>query len=486
MSDSKGKNPLVELTIRSINKKGNGIASLERPHAPPIKVEVPFTLVGEVVNAKLTSKRHRCFHSTLQEIITPSPSRIPARCVHFGTCGGCRLQHTPYEIQLKDKEQFVRDCFHSLITAEVVFKEIIPSPEPWHYRNKMEYSFSGDAAGKKYLGLVIDGSRGKVLNLTECHLTHSWFVDALKTVRAWWHSSDLQAYHMHRNTGSLRTLTLREGKRTGDRMVILTVSGNEEFALQKSHIESFVAYIRDAIEPISSSAKLSIFLRIQQVGKGMRTQMYEMQLFGPEHIREILEIRISPDHAKQQIQFEISPSAFFQPNSRQAERLYSAALEITEISKEDVVYDLYCGAGAFGISVSKYVKQVIGIELSPEAALDAKANAALNGCDNVAIFSGDVKEILRELPEKGVPAADLVIVDPPRAGLCSHALQLLIDLGVPKILYVSCNPITQAENIKELVKAGYQLQTIQPVDQFPQTYHVENIAYLNRISVGFP
>lgn len=471
------KNQIIELKITSQNKKGNGVGTFERQNAPPLQIEVPFAIPEDVVKVMLTSKKRRCFHGRLEEIVIPSPNRIPAKCIHFGVCGGCRLQHTPYEKQLVDKENFVRSCFESLLNSEVEFRKIIPS-EPWHYRNKMEYSFSSDAAGKKYLGLVMDSSRGKVFNLTECHLTHSWFVDVLKTVKHWWNESGLEAYHMHRNSGSLRTLTLREGIRSGDRMVILTVSGNPEFALQKPHIESFEAYVRDIAEPISSSAKLSIFLRIQQTAKGMPTQMYEMQLHGSDHIREILNIHVQSDQPKQEVHFQISPSAFFQPNTLQAERLYSTALSMAEISKESVVYDLYCGAGAFGICISKYVKQVVGIEISPEAALDARTNAKLNGCENVTIFSGPVKEILKQLPEKNIPQPDMIIVDPPRAGLDGNALSQIIDLKAPKLLYVSCNPLTQAENIRELVKNGYQLISLQPVDQFPQTYHIENIAYL--------
>lgn len=477
----KNKNQLADLTITSLSKKGNGLAVFQRPNALPTDVEVPFTIPGDQVRVRLLQKRKGCYNSILEEVLVPSPLRVPSRCIHFGACGGCRIQHFSYENQLQYKEQFVSHCFRDLLSSGVDRQPIIPCSYPWNYRNKMEYSFSSDASGKRYLGLVIEGSRGKVFNLTECHLANPWFVDVLKSVKYWWHESGLDAYHCHKNTGSLRTLTVREGNRTGDRMIMLTVSGNPDYALQKHHLESFVAYVRDAAETLSPTSKLSIFLRIQQIGKGMPTQMYEMLLHGSDHIREILRIQIQPDDPINELQFDISPSAFFQPNTLQAERLYSAALRMADVPKDGIVYDLYCGTGALGICIAHQVKQVIGIEISPEASLDARGNVKRNNCHNVTIFSGAVKDILKQLPEKGIPPPDLVMVDPPRAGLDEESMQHLLTLRPQKILYVSCNPVTQAANIAEMVKKGYRLSAMQAVDQFPQTFHVENIALLIRI-----
>jgi 23S rRNA (uracil1939-C5)-methyltransferase len=344
----------------------------------------------------------------------------------------------------------------------------------------MEYSFSMDAAGNKYLGMVMDSSHGKVFHLTECHLTNEWFVDVVKAVRAWWHESGLDAYHMHRNTGSLRTLTVREGQRTGDRMVILTVSGNPDFALNKQQLERFAAFVRDIAEPTTPDSQISIFLRIHQIKKGSPTQMYEMLLHGADHIREVLHIQLNPELPSRAVTFQISPSAFFQPNTQQAEQLYNKALQLAKISYEDVVYDLYCGTGALGVCVAHAAKQVVGIELSPEAALDARTNATLNGCENLQILSGDVGKVLKTLPEQNLPSPDIVMVDPPRSGLSPQAIKDIIEAHPAKILYISCNPATQALNIADLVQQGYHLTTVQPIDQFPQTAHVENIALLIR------
>lgn len=463
-----------ELEINSLSKSGNGLANFGT-----CLVEVPFTMPGDKVRAQFSRKRGGVYDGKLEEIITSSPQRIQPRCIHFSTCGGCRLQHVSYSDQIQHKESYIRGCFKNLLNNDVSFRSILPSPQEWEYRNKMEYSFSRDLKQNKYLGLIMDSSGGKVLNLTECFLTNSWFIDALKSVYQWWNGSDLDAYHFYKDAGSLRTLTLREGKRTGERMVILTVSGNPDYALRKHHLESFVTVLRNAIEP-HAPEKLSIFLRIQQIAKGSATSFYEMHLYGPDHIKETLHISLTPSEPPIPITFCISPAAFFQPNPMQAERLYSAALAMAEIPSDAVVYDLYCGAGALGICISKKVKQVIGIELSPESSLDARTNAKYNGCENVTIITGDVGTILAKINLQEMPKPDVVVVDPPRVGLDDKTIQHLLSFRPKKIVYVSCNPSTQALNVADLVDKGYKLTAIQPVDQFPQTAHVENIAILIR------
>lgn len=466
---------VVEVEILSLSKKGNGLGTFLHQDGKISSVEVPFTLPGDKVRAMLSRKRGGIYAGALEEVLTPSPQRIAPRCVHFGVCGGCRLQHTTYENQLRYKEDLVKHCFAKSLALEIEVRPIVACETPWNYRNKMEYTFSSDSLGKKYLGLIIDSSRGKVFNMTECHLTHPWFIRALKCVKQWWDESDLDAYHPHQDKGSLRTLTLREGLRTGDRMAFLTVSGNPSYALKKNQLESFVAFLRDAIEPIQPESHLSIFLRIQQIGKGMATNFYEMLLYGADHIKESLQIKADPKEAPVNLCFNISPSAFFQTNTLQAEKLYSLALGLVNLPKEAVVYDLYCGTGVIGICVSKFVKEVIGIELSSESALDARTNAKENGATNVRIISGAVRHVLCQIPEQKIPPPDLVIVDPPRTGLEPESIQHLLQLRPKKILYISCNPLTQATNSVDLLQHGYRISAIQPVDQFPQTYHVENI-----------
>jgi 23S rRNA (uracil1939-C5)-methyltransferase len=463
---------MYEVDITSLSsKKGNGRGD---------GVEVPFTMPGDRVIAKLLRKRSGLKQCRLESIVNPAPERIVPRCIHFGICGGCRWQHMPYELQLQYKEAAVRRCFADFITPEVDFRPIHPCATPWGYRNKMEFSFSSNAAGEKFLGLNMDGGRGKVLNLTECHLVSKWQIDTLKAVREWWEKSSIQAYHPYRNTGSLRTLILREGIRTGDRMAMLTVSGNPDFALHKGQIADFVSAIKSVAK--SDKGQLSIFMRIQQIAKGRPTMFYEMQLDGPDTIQEELHIQSAPGGIPEKLRFKISPAAFFQPNTLQAEQLYSLVLQLGVIPEDAVVYDLYCGTGTLGLSLAKKVKQVIGVELAPEAVLDAKANAALNNITNATIIGGFVGEVLGSLYEGNpLPPPDVVIVDPPRAGLEPKAIEHLIALAPPKIIYISCNPASQAENCAQLIQNGYRLEILQPVDQFPQTVHIENIALLIRL-----
>lgn len=471
----------IEVDIVKLSKKGNGIGYFERQDKTVWPVEVSFTIPGDKVVATLLRKKSGVYRSWFEEFIVKSPERISPKCRHFGECGGCRWQHTSYEKQLRQKEEMIRHHFGNLLSEDVDFFEIEPCDSPWNYRNKMEFSFSGDLEGNKYLGLMMDQGKGRVFNLTECHLPNSWFAEGLAAVRSWWKESTLEPYHAYKNVGSLRTVTLREGQRTGDRMVNLTVSGNPDYALKKHDLEGFVAFVRDAAEPVDPEKKLSIFLTIQQVQKGSPTQFFEMHLYGPDTIREILYIKQEPGKEANALTFHISPGAFFQPNSSQAEKIYSIALKMANISKEHVVYDLYCGTGTLGICAAKRAKQVVGVELSPESAHDARHNAKVNGLGNVSILTGTVRNKLETIKEEGMfDEPDVVLLDPPRAGLDPHAMKQLLELGPPKILYISCNPATQARNIQEFVDNGYRLRAVQPVDQFPHTIHIENIALLTK------
>lgn len=475
----------LDIPITHLAHDGLGIGTVVSPRSKlPITVSVPFTLPGDTVRAVVGRKQRGQYKGYFREVIEPSPGRTVPRCAHFYSCGGCLWQHIPYERQLAIKEQNIVEYFSRYqLNKEIAIEPIIPAIPSWHYRNKMEFSFSSDKSGARYLGLYSRGSRGKVLNITECHLVSPWMVEALQTVRQWWSETDLQAYHHSKNSGSLRTLTLREGVRSGDRMAILTVSGNPEYALNSSHLETLVLFLRSAMESSLPGSQMSIFLNIQQIEKGKETNFFEMQLFGADHIRETLFITAEKNKAAIPYTFTISPSAFFQPNTLQAEKLYSAVLQLAAMGADDVVYDLYCGTGTLGISAAHRVKSVIGIELSPESALDAKTNMKNNNVDNVTILCGDVAELTDRTKGElnSLPQPTIALVDPPRAGLTAKALRHLLLLAPKTIVYVSCNPATQAENISQLCLEGYRLCSLQPVDQFPYTPHIENIALLTRL-----
>lgn len=463
---------IVEVSIDRLSKDGFGVGSSHLSDGKPIAVEVPFTMPGDQAKAKLLRKRSGIYASINDGITSPAPERIAARCIHFGECGGCRWQMIPYAKQLTIKESLVNSYFNHLLD-NVAFNPIVPCATPWNYRNKMEFSFSRSTQMERFLGMIRQGSKGRAFHLKECHLVNPWFAKGVEATYEWWGESGLDAYFPPGNRGSLRTLTLREGMRTGDRLAYLTVSGNPDYALKKGQIDSWVAAMKQAVAP-EEPQTLSLFLRIQHIAEGSKTQFFEMHLAGPDHIRE--ELHLFPQAP---LKFKISPTAFFQPNTLQAEKLYQLALEHAGISAEHVVYDLYCGTGTLGVCAAKTARQVFGIDIVPEATLDAVENARINGIENYVVFTGDVGKVLTDKAGE-IPPPDVILVDPPRSGLDAAAVAHLIRLAAPTIVYVSCNPKTQAINVEELMKNGYRLESLQPVDQFPHTIHIENIAVLKR------
>ncbi|MEM8727834.1 MAG: 23S rRNA (uracil(1939)-C(5))-methyltransferase RlmD [Chlamydiota bacterium] len=449
------------IKISKYSKRGHGLGTLQKtPNSLPIVAEVVGTVVGDTVLIELGKKKKKIYSATLKKIVTPSGDRILPRCKHVGTCGGCMWQQKDYRVQLKTKALQLEKLFNKKPLP------IIPAEEPWNYRNKMEYTFSQNKEGKKFLGLIIARSKGRVLNLEECHLTPPWFIQVLKAVRHWWEASSLKAYHVYSDQGTLRTLTLRQGKRTTDKMVFITLSGNPDFMIDKTAIESFKKVILDALPEQSPS----IFLRIQRIAKKSPTIFYEIHLHGPDLIEEVLHVN------GRELTFKISPDSFFQPNSTQGEKLYTEALKLADPQPGDTLFDLYCGTATFGIVFAPYVDKVVGIESNSYAICDAELNIKQNNLSNITLYRGDVGRLLSQFGQ----TVDIALIDPPRSGLDPRAMKNLIKLSPKKIVYISCNPLTQSQNISELTASGYTLKALRPVDQFPHTHHLENIAVLNR------
>src|SRR3989344_2083928 len=436
----------MEAWVQSFSKKGYGVAE---------HVEVAHTVPGDRILLELTRKKRLPQKGRLLEILAPSKDRVEPRCIHARTCGGCSWQQMAYPAQAKEKQLRVEEAFDQKADP------ILLPKDPWRYRNKMEFTFSENRAGQRFLGLMIAQAEPYVFNLTECHLANPWFAKVVNSVRTWWESSTIKAYHPPKDEGSLRYLTLREGMRTGQKMAILNVSGNPIYAPSRKDLEAFTAAVTEGVE-----GEISIFLRIHQTKKGKPTQFYEMHLQGPDSIIEKLELAVGT------FEFTISPSSFFQPNTLGAELLYNTALSMVE---GEVVYDLYCGTCTLGMAAAKKAREVIGIELSKEAVMDGEVNLARNHMTNMRLYQGDVGQVLMRLDGR---KPDSVILDPPRAGLDPLALYHLKKILPNQIVYISCNPLTQVENVKELLQSGYRLTRLQPVDQFPHTYHIENIALL--------
>eukprot|EP00457_Paulinella_chromatophora_P003023 gb/GEZN01003028.1/.p1 GENE.gb/GEZN01003028.1/~~gb/GEZN01003028.1/.p1 ORF type:complete len:678 (-),score=70.00 gb/GEZN01003028.1/:233-2266(-) len=472
------KRKIVQVHIQNFTKRGHGIGN--KPNSVGKKVEVPFSIPGEEVTASLLVKCKGTFKSQLETVEEPSPYRVDPICQHYTSCGGCRWQHIEYQQQLVFKQKRIDEYFEGLVTSDVEQRPIVPCDIPWRYRNKMEFTFSSTRQGARYLGLVKEGPFRDVFNIVECHLCSTWVTQVTAAVRGWWESSaGLLAWSGRNQSGSLRTLTVREGMRTKDRMVVLCVSGHSSYVVSEQQVNNFVQAVVAVSEPEKPGA-LSIFLRTQYVEAGQPTYFCDTHLYGKEEMRE--ELRVPLPEGTRTLQFAISPAAFFQPNTFQAEKLYGIALELAQVSEGDHVFDLFCGTGTLGICAAARAGQVTGVELNPDAASDAQANAKLNNCDNVDIRASSVNDELWRMRKNGIQPPDVVMVDPPRAGLDQSGIDSILAFAAPRLVYVSCNPQSQALDIRKLIEGGYELKIMQAVDQFPHTAHVEHVALLVKSS----
>ena len=379
---------------------------------------------------------------------------MDVRCCHIGICGGCKFQQVPYNEQVENKQRQIAELF-----ALDAVDPIIASKSPWSYRGKMEFSFSQDKKGEKYLGLVMPKSRGKVFSLTECHIGFPWMAEVVKSVRSWWEKSRLEAFFPPKGIGSLRTLTMRSSRDGKEKMVILTVSGDSEYALTRDELNSFIT----SAKPDENT---SVFLVLQMAKKGQETEFFEMHLSGPDHLKETLG----------GFEFHISPRSFFQPNVNVAEVMFAKAIDMLKLTGTEKVLDLYCGMGTIGILLSSHVRQVIGIEISPSSIADAKEALKRFNIENMHVYAEDVGTFLESKSDLFTP--DIIVVDPPRTGLDKKAIAAINTLAPKKLLYISCNPITQKENLDHF--PGYKIAQIAPFDPFPHTKHIENIILLIR------
>jgi len=462
--------------ITSLSKKGFGRAIEENSQVKTI-LEVPHSLPGDEITAFLYKKRKGKRKGRLLSIDKPSTSRNEPTCPHAFICGGCTLHCLAYEKQLEEKQKRVLNLFQDyFIQRPFELFPISPAKQQWEYRNKMEFNFSENKAGTKFLGLMIASANRFVFNITKCHLASVWFSEIVDLVRGWWEKTGLSAYNGITNEGHLRSLTLREGKNTGDKMIILTVSGNPDYRIDPLLLNDLVKKLTDHL----GKDKLSIYLRVWTCQKGTPSTIQDSLLFGMENIYETMSIAYQ--NQIKTMRFAIGPSSFFQPNTHQAEKIYNQAIAFATPSQTDIVYDLYAGVGSIGMAFSYFVKKVIAIELNAEAIEDAKKNCAQNHITNMQAIAGDVKQILQDIRnQSGEITADIVIVDPPRAGLMADAIDQIALLNPSKIIYISCNPETQKLDAEQLFEKGYAIQKMMPVDQFSQTMHIENIALLTKI-----
>jgi 23S rRNA (uracil1939-C5)-methyltransferase len=448
----------LELSIESLAFGGNGVARLDG-----FVVFVRRGLPGDTVKARVTKVQRRHAEAVATEIVTPGPVRVEAPCAHYPECGGCRFQDLAYEAQVATKHQWVADSLQRIAgLTDAPLEEIVPAASQFHYRNKMEYSFTqlADVEGTAgvTLGLHQAGRWDEVLEIQKCWLTSDVGNAIRNTMREWAREEKLTAYDQETHEGYLRHLMIREGRNTGQALVQLVTNRGERFDRER------LIEVLTAIPEVKS-----IHWSINE-GVSETTELPTELIWGEDAIEEEIG----------GLRFRVRPNAFLQTNTEMAEKLYAIAREFAGLTGSETVYDLYCGIGTIGLSMAKDAMTVWGIEISEESVACAIENQELNAIGNTAFFAGNVGEVLADLRTRaGDP--DVVVVDPPRAGLAGKALKRLGEIAAPRIVYVSCNPTTLAGDLKRLSDDyGYRLVRARPVDMFPHTPHVECVALLER------
>ena len=442
------KDQELELTIDSLAYGGNGVARLNG-----FVVFVRRGLPGDTVRARVTKVKRSHAEATALEVVQAGAPRAEAPCDHYPACGGCRFQDLAYEAQLEAKSAQVGDALTRIGKLSGFEQEpSIPAESLFHYRNKLEYSFTATPVGVG-LGFHKAGRWDEVLDVDRCWLTTDLGNAIRNAVRAWADEAGLAVFDQETQQGFLRHLVVREGRNTSQVLAVLVTAPGELVE------ESFV----DALKPFPEVR--SVHWAINDTPAEV-TNVPTRLLSGEEAIEEeVLGLR-----------FRIRPNAFFQTNTAMCERLYELAGEYAGLTGNETVYDLYCGTGTIGLSLARHALTVWGIESSEESVACAVENAELNSLPNAAFFAGDVASDLDELRDRA-GAPDVVVVDPPRAGLAGKALAAVGGLGAPRLVYVSCNPTTLAGNAKTLTEEfGYRLERVRAVDMFPHTPHVEAVA----------
>jgi 23S rRNA (uracil1939-C5)-methyltransferase len=436
----------LELTIDRLAHGGAGVARLDG-YVVFVRGAVP----GDRVRARVTKSKRSFAEADSVDLLEPSPDRVEPVAPH----PGAPWQVLPYERQLAEKEDQVRDALARIGRFDSPPVEaIVPAVEPLRYRNKLEYSFGEGDAGELLLGFHRPG-RFDLIDDVTTDILASERVDALReAVKAWCREEGLSAWDRRSQHGLLRNLVVREGRRTGQLQARLVTSPAAQFR----------------VEELAAATPADSFLWTRAAGVAETTRAGETEVVrGKAHLEEELS----------GLRFRISPDAFFQTNTEMAERLYGAAIELAGLSGRERVLDLFCGIGTIALALALDAGEVWGVEIVEEAVADAIENARLNGVDNVKFFAGDVRLAMRPLlEESGKP--DVVVVDPPRAGLSQKIVRRLLEAEARRIVYVSCNPTTLAPNARQMVDAGYELKTVRPVDMFPQTPHIECVALLER------
>ena len=467
MSKKKVDLKLENVTIEAVAAEGKALARVDG-----MVVFVDFAVPGDVVDIQVFRKKKNYMEGFISRMVQPSPYRQEAFCEHFGVCGGCRWQPLPYEMQLEAKRQQVYDQLIRIGHLEVPeIRPTLPSPRTRYYRNKLEFSASskrwilrGEDADavpendRMGLGFHVGKFFDKVLDIKQCHLQPEPSNAIRLFVKKFCIDNGYEFYDIRENCGYFRNMFVRTTE-AGAVMLILCFAYED-----KERREALLDAVSAAFPQITS-----LYYVINEKLNDSIGDQSPILYKGDEAIYEEME----------GLRFKIGPKSFYQTNSLQAYRLYSVAREFAALTGNEVVYDLYTGTGTIAQFVARQASKVIGIEYVPEAIEDAKVNAAANGIDNCEFFAGDMKDVLNAGFIAGHGRPDVIILDPPRAGIHPDVAKVILDAAPDRMVYVSCNPASQARDLAILCR-DYEITAVQPVDMFPHTMHVENVCALKR------
>ena len=459
---------LEAVTIEAVAAEGKALA-----HVDGMVVFVDFAVPGDVVDIKVFKKKKNYMEGFIKRMVKPSERRLEPFCPHFGVCGGCRWQPLPYEMQLAAKRQQVEDQLVRIGHLQVPeIRPTLPSRKIQYYRNKLEFSASSQrwllqgenpdeipAQDRLGLGFHVSKFFDKVLDIRDCHLQPEPSNAIRLFIKQFCLERGYEFYNIRENHGFLRNLFIRTNEK-GDVMLVICF-GREEEARRKA--------LLDALKARFPEIKSLWYIINAKLNDSIGDQS-PLLYFGEDAIYEEME----------GLRFKIGPKSFYQTNSDQAYRLYSVAREFAALGGNEVVYDLYTGTGTIAQFVSRQAAKVVGIEYVPEAIADARVNAENNGITNCEFFAGDMKDVLTEafIEEHGRP--DVIILDPPRAGIHPDVAAVILKAAPQRMVYVSCNPASQARDLAILCR-DYRITAVQPVDMFPHTMHVENVVALERL-----
>ena len=471
MSRKRKTLPILEsVKIESVAAEGKCVA-----HVNDMVVFVPFVVPGDVVDLQVRKKRHSYCEATVVRMIQPSPIRIAPKCKHFGVCGGCKWQNLPYKEQLAAKQQQVLDQLKRIGKVELpTISPILGSEKTEEYRNKLEFACSnkrwytkeelevlpeGVGLGQGAIGFHITGAFDKIYPINKCVLMDDYCNKVRNAIYNYAVKHGLSFYDIREQHGLLRDIMMRNSN-TGEWLVLVQFHYDE--ASDEARAMGLMQFIADEFQEITSLLYVD-----NQKGNDTFNDL-ELTVFkGNDHIFELME----------NLRFKVGAKSFYQTNTDQAYHLYSIARSFANLTGNELVYDLYTGTGTIANFVAKKAKKVIGIEYVPEAIEDAKINSKINNIVNTLFYAGDMKDILTEefIKQHGRP--EVIITDPPRAGMHADVVNVILSAHPQRIVYVSCNPATQARDLALLDK-DYKVTAVQPVDMFPQTHHVENVVQL--------